>query len=99
MKNIIVISAQDNIGNAIEDIAANEEVGWNVEGKEFMAKAREAIPFGFKMALRNVDDGEAIIKYGQVIGYANGQISQGECVHVHNINGGRGRGDLEKSHE
>ena len=40
-------------------------------------------------------EGDRIIKYGETIGYASRMIEPGEHVHVHNMVGGRGRGDLE----
>ena len=42
------------------------------------------IPFGHKVALTPIGQGEAIIKYGVVIGYASCAIRPGEHVHVHN---------------
>ena len=37
------------------------------------------------------------MKYAHVIGKASKDISVGELVHVHNIEGNRGRGDLENT--
>ena len=34
-----------------------------------------------------------IIKYGEEVGQANTDINQGDHVHVHNVDGLRGRGD------
>jgi altronate dehydratase small subunit len=34
-----------------------------------------------------------VIKYGETIGLATSDISPGEHVHVHNVEGQRGRGD------
>ena len=55
---------------------------------------------GQKMGLtdkvgKNIDSGENIIKYGEIIGKASKPIKTGEHVHVHNIESTRGRGDLE----
>ena len=38
--------------------------------------------------------GTDIVKYAHVIGRASIDIQSGELVHVHNIEGTRGRGDL-----
>ena len=54
------------------------------------------IPFGHKFALRDIAQGELIIKYGEEIGVASRDIAQGTYVHVHNLDSMRGRGDLEK---
>ena len=40
---------------------------------------------GHKYALRDIAEGENIIKYGQPIGHATCEIKKGEHVHTHNI--------------
>ncbi|MCI8980439.1 MAG: altronate dehydratase, partial [Clostridia bacterium] len=40
---------------------------------------------GHKVALRDINKGENIIKYGYPIGYAICDIKQGEHIHTHNI--------------
>ena len=55
------------------------------------------IPSGHKFAVRAIADGALIRKYGQVIGKACAAIAPGEHVHVHNVEGTRGRGDLAEA--
>jgi len=43
------------------------------------------IPAGHKIALEAVVDGEALRKYGQIIGFAEGDIAAGEHVHSQNL--------------
>ncbi len=43
------------------------------------------IPFGHKVALRTIDAGAPVIKYGVTIGIATIPIFVGEHVHVHNL--------------
>jgi altronate hydrolase len=43
------------------------------------------IGLGHKIALHRIAKGEAITKYGQIIGFANKDIEAGEWVHVHNV--------------
>ncbi len=52
------------------------------------------VPYGHKIAVRDIKKGELIIKYGEEIGAATKDISKGEYVHVHNLEALRGRGDL-----
>lgn len=52
------------------------------------------VPYGHKIAVRDIAVGELIIKYGEEIGIATKPISRGEYVHVHNLDSLRGRGDL-----
>jgi arabinonate dehydratase len=47
--------------------------------------AGSAIKLGHKFAMTPIADGDAIRKYGQVIGFANGPIPPGGHVHVHNV--------------
>jgi len=56
--------------------------------------ALRPIAAGHKIALRPIALGEPIRKYGQVMGRATEAIAAGEHVHVHNVEGLRGRGDL-----
>jgi hypothetical protein len=42
------------------------------------------IPFGHKVALRDMLCGAPVVKYGVAIGVATQAIFQGEHVHVHN---------------
>jgi altronate hydrolase len=45
----------------------------------------QRIGMGHKIALRRISKGEAVIKYGQIIGFASKDIERGEWVHVHNV--------------
>lgn len=51
------------------------------------------VPFGHKIAVRDIQKGEKIMKYGECIGAALCDIKRGEYVHVHNLEALRGRGD------
>jgi len=46
---------------------------------------REAIPLGHKVATRDIAEGEAVRRYGQVIGFATRDIARGEHVHTQNL--------------
>ncbi|MGE0419070.1 MAG: UxaA family hydrolase [Acetobacteraceae bacterium] len=56
--------------------------------------ARERIPAGHKVAVRAIASGEAIRRYGQIIGFASQPISPGQHVHVQNC----GMGDFAKDY-
>ena len=94
MNNVIVINELDNVGNAVEDIAAGSMAVYFVSDETRSLRAVDEIPFGFKIALSEIPSGCDIIKYGEVIGSAGRLILPGELVHVHNVEGKRGRGDL-----
>lgn len=54
------------------------------------------IPYGHKIATRDIHVGEDINKYGEEIGIATHEIKKGEYVHVHNLDSKRGRGDWKE---
>jgi altronate dehydratase len=82
---LLVIHPRDNVGTALDDMQAGDQT----EGIEL----REPVSFGFKVALRAIDSGEQIIKYGESIGVATCRIEPGEMVHVHNIQSLRAGGN------
>jgi altronate dehydratase small subunit len=53
----------------------------------------DPIPFGHKVAIINIESESEVRKYGEVIGRSTARIVIGQHVHVHNIEGIRGRGD------
>jgi altronate hydrolase len=55
------------------------------QGAEGSLVMSAAVPAGHKVALRAIDDGEPVRKYGQVIGFARGRIGPGDHVHTHNL--------------
>lgn len=80
------------MGCALEDMNSKENLDLAWEGEIIVT--REKIPFGFKVSIKEIQKGEDIIKYGEVIGKAKKNILPGELVHIHNVEGTRGRGDL-----
>jgi len=95
-KRGLILHPGDNVGNALEEVLQGEVIGLSL-GKEIVqVEALEAIPFGFKIAVKEITSGEPIIKYGETIGHASKPIKRGSLVHVHNLAGARGRGDLRK---
>ena len=43
------------------------------------------IPAGHKMAVKAIPDGAPVRKYGQIIGFAKGNIAPGDHAHTHNL--------------
>ena len=48
-------------------------------------KARQDIPIGHKVALKDMSTGDTVLKYGIDMGKVVAPIKQGEHAHVHNI--------------
>jgi altronate hydrolase len=75
------IHDHDNVAVAMEAIAKGTTV--LVNGRAL--PVREDIPAGHKVALRQIEKGEAVVKYGFPIGTAKQTIGCGEWVHTHNV--------------
>ncbi len=95
MPKAMIINAKDNVAVVLEDIETGATVSAAGGGREESILATQDIPFGHKIAVRNLAKGAEVYKYGEIIGRASRDIVIGEHVHVHNIEGTRGRGDLE----
>ena len=75
--------SDDNVATLLDEAAAGAV---DIIGAERGAViAVEAISRGHKIALRDVDIGEAVIKLGARIGHASRTIRGGEWVHLHNL--------------
>jgi altronate dehydratase small subunit len=90
------LSRADNVATAIEDIEAGTEVSIRLGREIEKVNALEGIPFGFKIAIAAISKGAQVVKYGESIGIASADIEKGQLVHVHNLEGARGRGDLAR---
>jgi altronate dehydratase small subunit len=84
-RDAIIIHKQDNVATAIRDITGDQPAAVGVEEEVLTVQVRQPIPFGHKFALRRIQSGEDILKYGVVIGRATQDIQTGEHVHVHNV--------------
>ena len=70
MSELIKLNTIDNVATARRHLHVGEE------------GASSVIPKGHKMALKDIAQGEPIVKYAQVIGYAAEPISSGSQVHI-----------------
>ena len=92
-KKVIALHPLDNVATAVCDLGLGDTV--HVGSKSL--PITQDVPFGHKVALTLIAQGEHIIKYGESIGRAIHEISPGQCVHVNDIESQRGRGDLKES--
>jgi altronate hydrolase len=82
---VIVINQKDNVAVALNPLNAGTRVSVKVQGRIEKMQVLSDIPVGHKFALKDMDEGEAVIKYGEPIGQSTARISRGEHVHVHNL--------------
>jgi altronate dehydratase len=90
VKAALVISERDNVATALQPL----EPGGQLDLNGATLTVAENIPSGHKVALRDIEPGEPVIKYGSPIGVASAAIRAGAHVHTHNVASSRGRGDL-----
>jgi altronate hydrolase len=74
---IVRLSSADNVVVAVDPI----EAGALAEG----VTAQARVPRGHKMATVDIAEGAAILKFGQIIGFASQPIPAGSWVHEHNV--------------
>ncbi len=75
----IRLNPADNVVVARVDLLPGTEIaGENV-------RARTHVPAGHKIATASVAAGEAVRKYGQILGFASEAIAPGDHVHTHNM--------------
>ncbi len=81
MKDYIRIHENDNVIVALKEIEKGTKVV--IDGAE--VEAKEAIPAGHKMAIKDIPTGGEVVKYGFRIGNAKEDIAAGSWVHTHNV--------------
>ena len=71
----------------VEGIKSGQTLnGWIMDQDRMIEfPARSDIPIGHKVAIRDIAQGDTIIKYGVDIGRAVAAIGAGEHLHVHNV--------------
>ena len=85
MKHAILLSLNDNVATVLEKVDIGEEIEVKgVSGLQIQV-AKEEIPFGHKVAVRDIKRNDRIIKYNNKIGIATSDISTGQHVHVQNV--------------
>jgi altronate dehydratase small subunit len=89
----LVVDKKDNVATALRQLEEGDSISVEVEDGVVAVVLRQSIPFGHKFSLKDIERGEPVIKYGETIGQATEKINRGEHVHIHNVEGLRGRGD------
>jgi len=84
-KKAKVVSSADNVATSISDIQPGDIVSVLENGVESTCTANQEVPFGHKIAVRDIQKGQSILKYGKTIGAATSDIKIGDWVHTHNV--------------
>ena len=86
-KKALWLHKEDNVAVALSDFSKDSAV--QVGGLEITL--RDPVDYGHKFAVKDIRQGEPIIKYAEKIGVAGRDILCGEHVHVHNVKSLRAR--------
>jgi altronate hydrolase len=78
---VLLLHPDDNVAVALRDIVTGERIPVGPD----VVLVHEQIPFGHKLARRQIASGEPVVKYGHPIGYAIADIGSGTWVHTHNL--------------
>ena len=84
----LVHSPKDNVGVVVvEGLKAGTDMLGVITETDGTTKldARQDIPIGHKVALKDLKKGDTIVKYGEDIGKMVADAKKGEHVHVHNL--------------
>lgn len=80
----------DDVAVAVRDVDPGPRfAGYLDETAAVRLEVATAVPWGHKVALRDVASGEDVVEYAVVIGRATTDIRTGDYVHVHNLKGAR----------
>ncbi|MBO5598118.1 MAG: UxaA family hydrolase [Oribacterium sp.] len=81
-EKVFQVNLQDNVAVALTALEAGSTVPLIGDTEQKEITAVTDIPVGHKIALRDISDGEDIVKYGVVIGHAIKNIPKGSWVHL-----------------
>lgn len=77
----IHLNEADNVAIARVPLTQGQDL--NIDGHAIHVAG--PVPAGHKVALKPIQAGDAIIRYGQVMGRASKAIAPGEHIHTHNV--------------
>ena len=95
LEKAIILDKKDNVATALCRLEEGDLIQIRIEDYAVNVTLSQDIPLGHKFALKDIPQGEAVIKYGEVIGLTTKQVRQGEHVHIHNVESQKGRGDKQ----
>jgi (2R)-sulfolactate sulfo-lyase subunit alpha len=86
--HLLVHDLRDNVGVVVvENLVKGTDMLCVVtqDNSDFRLAARADVPIGHKVALKDLQPGDTVTKYGQDIGRIVAPVAKGEHVHVHNL--------------
>ncbi|MBD3376315.1 hydrolase [candidate division KSB1 bacterium] len=79
---VFIIHPQDNVATALTTLKQGKVnlIGTHEKVLELINEIKE----GHKVALKDIDAGDPVVKFGIPIGHATRPIQKGQWVHLHN---------------
>ncbi len=88
MGKFLQINPEDNVIVCLDPLNKGEKIALG-DGREI--EAVEDVPAGHKMAIKDIAEGENVVKYGYAIGHTTEAVEKGRWIHTHvlktNLNG------------
>lgn len=88
MNEIVYLDPRDSVATVAKTLEKGTEIV--MDGRVIVT--RQTIPFAHKVAMRDIPNGDTVLKYGESIGIATEDIAAGDLVHTHNLKSNRGLG-------
>ncbi len=85
---LLVHDHDDNVGVVVvEGLTAGTDMLCVIthDDSDFNLTSKDDVPIGHKIALKDLNEGDTIIKYGADIGKMVAAVEKGGHVHVHNL--------------
>lgn len=83
--NAILISSIDDVATVITELTEGDRAIFIKNGEITQVSVVGTVPKYHKLAIRDIKRTEPLRKYGEIMGKATQDISQGSHVHEHNI--------------
>jgi altronate hydrolase len=87
----LVLNSADNVAVALSNLDVGTDTPQGV-------RTVKRVPKGHKFALKPIAAGAAVVKFGQIIGFARQAIPAGDWVHEHNCGMGEEHGAFERDY-
>ena len=86
--HLLVHNPKDNVGVVVvEGLHAGTDMVCVVtaDNSDFRLTVNTDVPIGHKVALRDLHDGDTVVKYGEDVGRIVAEVARGGHVHTHNM--------------
>lgn len=83
--NSLRISEKDSVAVALEELEENSNASYKTGENIVNVNILQHVPIYHKFSIKDINEGDLIYKYGQVIGRASSNIKKGQHVHSQNL--------------